>query len=205
MIGASGDFDIQNIEDSGPEGTIISNDFGRVFGAEDGWSEEMQNIGNFEFAGFEGARRVRHSFFRKSPMAGVDYSMGHEHPLSGFGSVQMGDGQMGIDFAKIAADLKAQANLELAKAKTQLTTQVKSQVGTAVAKAANTILARPDIQQAMVAQGKEAAVQNIAQDIAKQITEKGAQTIETVKKYSIPLMAIGGLGLAYLIFRKKRA
>lgn len=125
---------------------------------------------------------------------------GHEDEM-GF------DDGMGFDFSSLVSDLKAQVNTELAKAKTNLTTQAQAELGKAVANTANKILATPQIKDAMVAQGKEAAVQNIAQNIATQITEKSAQTVATVKKYSTPILVGGGalgLLLVWKMFGPKR-
>lgn len=125
---------------------------------------------------------------------------GHEDEM-GF------DDSMGFDFAALTADLKKQVGAELDKAKAKLTTDVKARAGELVANAANKVLANPEIQTAMVAQGKEAAVKNIAENIASQITTQSAKTIETVKQYSKPIMIGGGalgLLLAWKMFGPKR-
>jgi hypothetical protein len=125
---------------------------------------------------------------------------GHEDEM-GF------DDSMGFDFAALVDDLKKQVGTELTKAKAKLTTDVKARAGELVANAANKVLANPEIQAAMVTQGKEAAVKNIAENIASQITTQAAQTVATVKQYSKPIMIGGGvigLLLAWKIFAPSR-
>lgn len=133
----------------------------------------------------------------------------YSYPMSGgqMGEYQMGEeiaAEMGFSFSSFLDDIKKKVSGELKEAQAKLTTDVKARAGELIANTANKALQNPQIQAAMIEKGKEAAVTNIAQNVANQLIAAGQKGQEIAKKAAIPMGVIAAIGVGYYFYSKSK-
>ena len=185
-IGSTGDFSVENIIQDKPAPREVISTFGYSFGAEDGWSEEMQTIGFFgprmnvqpKFYAPSLKKAISVNKEEQSKAAAAASSIARKipkfgrfgdvaHPLSGFEG-----GQMGFDFSAMLNDAKKAVSAAVDTAVSQAKTQLNTQVQKSTADAGKAL-------QTQVTAAQQTLQKNVA-GVAGQINKAVGQTQQAV-------------------------